>query len=67
MDVVVLNGARAKDTKVDEATDILQANLASANVSTYRLRDLKVADCLGCFGCWVKTPGQCVIDDPQEK
>ena len=63
MDVVVLNGARAKDRKVDEVTDILQTHLASANVSSYRLRDLKVADCVECFGCWVKTPGQCVIDD----
>ncbi|TQQ85211.1 flavodoxin family protein [Peptacetobacter hominis] len=24
---------------------------------------LKIADCLGCFGCWVKTPGRCVIRD----
>lgn len=63
MDVVVLNGARATDRKVDEATDILQTNLASANISSYRLRDIKVADCIGCFGCWVKTPGQCVIND----
>ncbi|MDR0621375.1 MAG: flavodoxin family protein [Deltaproteobacteria bacterium] len=23
----------------------------------------KVRHCLGCFGCWVKTPGRCVIDD----
>jgi len=22
-----------------------------------------IHDCLGCFGCWIKTPGQCVIDD----
>jgi multimeric flavodoxin WrbA len=64
LDVVVLNGARAKDKKADDVTDILQASLASANVSSYRLRDFKVADCVGCFGCWVKTPGQCVIDDP---
>jgi multimeric flavodoxin WrbA len=63
LDVVLLNGARAKDAKVDEVTDILQSQLAPANVSSYRLRDLKVADCVECFGCWVKTPGQCVIDD----
>jgi multimeric flavodoxin WrbA len=22
-----------------------------------------VARCVGCFGCWIKTPGRCVIDD----
>jgi len=24
-------------------------------------RDL--ASCIGCFGCWIKRPGECVIDD----
>ena len=23
--------------------------------------------CVGCFGCWVKTPGQCVIPDEYQK
>lgn len=22
-----------------------------------------LASCIGCFGCWIKTPGQCVIND----
>jgi multimeric flavodoxin WrbA len=65
LDVLVLNGARINDRKVDEANETLLLALQKVgNVSTYRLRDLKVADCVGCFGCWVKTPGQCVIDDP---
>jgi multimeric flavodoxin WrbA len=65
LDVIVLNGARTNDRKVDEANETLLLALQKfGNVSTYRLRDLKVADCVGCFGCWVKTPGQCVIDDP---
>jgi multimeric flavodoxin WrbA len=27
------------------------------------LRNKQIASCKGCFGCWVKTPGICVIDD----
>lgn len=23
----------------------------------------KISPCIGCFGCWIKTPGQCVIKD----
>jgi len=33
------------------------------NTTTLPLRELDIAPCLGCFGCWIKTPGECVIDD----
>lgn len=26
-----------------------------------------IRKCIGCFGCWVKTPGQCVIPDEYQK
>lgn len=26
----------------------------------------KIAHCIGCFGCWIKTPGQCVMKDGYE-
>ena len=26
----------------------------------------KIRNCIGCFGCWIKTPGQCVIKDGYE-
>jgi multimeric flavodoxin WrbA len=27
------------------------------------LREKEIGFCTGCWGCWVKTPGECVIDD----
>lgn len=34
----------------------------------YRLisPDEKLTQCMGCFGCWLKTPGKCVIQDGYE-
>ena len=31
------------------------------------LSHLHIANCIGCFGCWVKTPGRCVIRDDAVK
>ena len=27
----------------------------------------KIHNCIGCFGCWIKTPGKCVITDGFEE
>lgn len=32
-------------------------------MQVHLVRELDVHHCLGCFGCWVRTPGTCIIDD----
>jgi len=32
-------------------------------VETVRLKEKRIGQCRGCFDCWVRTPGQCIIDD----
>ena len=45
--------------------DTLEKALCDNNcqVTRFRLSEMKIAYCTGCFGCWLKKPGQCVIDD----
>lgn len=39
---------------------------AGATVETINVYDLNVKPCLGCFTCWVKTPGECVQRDDMD-
>ena len=34
-----------------------------ANVELYYTNDLEISPCKGDFGCWIKTPGQCIKKD----
>ena len=36
---------------------------AGADVELVYLQRLDIRPCLGCFACWLKTPGICVQDD----
>lgn len=33
------------------------------DIALVDLSQMKIANCVGCFGCWTKTPGRCVIRD----
>lgn len=37
------------------------------DVVSFDLSQMKIAPCVGCFGCWTKTPGKCVIRDDAVK
>ena len=39
---------------------------AGAQVELFYTRKLKINPCLGCFGCWIKTPGKCIQKDDME-
>lgn len=38
----------------------LQRNI---EVKLFEINRNNVKNCIGCFGCWIKTPGECVIYD----
>ena len=65
MRTTLLNGAPAGDTFVDQIRDLLFDEMSNCGcqVDAWILRQEKIAYCLGCFECWLKTPGLCRIDD----
>jgi multimeric flavodoxin WrbA len=63
--VLILDGRIGDDATADKSLQFAKEWLASAQweVTDLRLSELEIAPCIGCFGCWIKTPGICVIDD----
>jgi multimeric flavodoxin WrbA len=66
MKVTILNGnSNPQNQGFDEYVTRLTATLTAEQhtVMAFTLRDLDIKFCTGCFGCWMKTPGQCVVKD----
>ena len=66
MKATILNGAGRDEAPVDHVSRLIAAELESIAwmVTPLTIRDIRSAHCLGCFDCWVKTPGICAIADP---
>ena len=66
MKILILNGNPTGEMpEMDKYVDQLAQKIKSAghDIKVVVLRDLKIGPCIGCFNCWVKTPGICSIKD----
>jgi hypothetical protein len=63
MNAVVLDGSSHEANRGILATLTQAIAETGYTAEVIALREKRIAPCLGCFGCWVKTPGECVIDD----
>lgn len=66
MKITILNGnPNADNVKFDnclkELSDLLES--AEHTVTVFQLREMDIRYCIGCFDCWVKTPGRCIVAD----
>lgn len=62
---LILDGRGDDDPTLAALHEALVDGLSGAGwaVDDWPLREAKIAWCVGCFGCWVKTPGECVHKD----
>ncbi|MBR5059609.1 MAG: flavodoxin family protein [Clostridia bacterium] len=68
MRVLVLNGSPKKQSDTFRMTESFLKGLNKNNeheITVVNVIDKKIAPCRGCFGCWAKMDGHCIIDDDQ--
>ena len=67
MKVLALNSSPRGDGQ--SKTELLLTSLiegmriARADVEVVDLRKKNIKNCIGCFSCWTKTPGKCILKD----
>ena len=71
MKILVINGSpRMEGSNTIKLTNAFVAGLNDCTeneVETITIARSNIKPCLGCFGCWKRTPGKCVIDDDMEQ
>jgi multimeric flavodoxin WrbA len=55
------NGSSHFEAYVKDLTSTLK--LKGIQTVCFNLRENNVLSCTGCWGCWVKTPGECLFED----
>lgn len=65
MRALILNGEKITGISLTKLSKTISDELESNNfnVEEILLKERNIKDCLGCFKCWVKTPGICIISD----
>ena len=68
MKILVLNGSPKKKSDTFRLTQAFLKGLERAGeqeIHVVNVIEKKIAPCTGCFGCWQRLDGHCVIDDDQ--
>lgn len=70
MNILIINGnPNSKNQQFEQVLTSLQTAVSDTSraVTIVVLRDKKIRQCLGCFDCWWKTPGLCIIKDDSDQ
>jgi len=63
MKALLLDGTLKNDFDLIRNSLVEQLERNGFDVETILLKEVNIGACQGCFDCWLKTPGECKIDD----
>lgn len=68
MKVLVLDGFKNDDVHADEICKSIGNSFSrNSEVKRVKLCEKNISPCIGCFGCWLKKPGRCLIEDDSQQ
>ncbi|MDU0939449.1 MAG: flavodoxin family protein [Clostridiales bacterium] len=68
MNILVLNGSpKNNNSNTMRLTKAFLEGIGPADIRQMELSELRIDPCKGCFVCWNKTPGKCVINDDMQE
>ena len=69
MKVLVLNGSPKgeKSNTLNITKAFLDGFSADTEIEYITVKKETIKPCMGCFSCWSRTPGECVIKDDMQK
>ncbi len=70
MKILVLNGSPKKKSDTFRLTEAFLKGLDRSGeheIEIVHVIDREIAPCRGCFGCWARGDGRCVIEDDQNE
>lgn len=69
MRILMVDGCPAGEGPFVEYLDILAEGLTGRGhaLERFNLREMQLVPCTGCFSCWLKTPGLCVVPDDTDQ
>ncbi len=67
MKILLINGSpKGQNSNTLKLTRAFLDGIKEKEIREFDIASKKINGCLGCFSCWNKTPGKCVINDDME-
>lgn len=69
MKILIINGSPVSEGSFERYLDVLIEEMTRRGHDPERLnlREMKLVPCTGCFSCWLRTPGLCVVPDDTDR